>query len=239
MRKYKLTSIRRFAIFISLFGLVISIAGITIYHQSKDIKQYKPIYPVYEPNIIELLRSQYIIQTEQKQEINNSNPNKLNYDIKLSNKHQNLVYYLCEKNNLSYELALAIMFKESEFNIKALNINTNRTIDYGLYQLNNAFIVTHRENAIKYCKLPENTIFNINNPDHNIRAGIGNIVYLRDYYKSKGVSEDELLKYISNATNLGVTGYAKYIKKTGMTSRNYSRQVGKYKEILETKHTIR
>lgn len=237
MRKYKLTSIRKFGIFISLFSLVISIAGIAIYHQSRDIKQYKP---AYEVNILKELRSQYIVETdetEQKQKINNLN--KLNYDIKLSNKYQNLVYYLCKLNNISYELALAIMFKESEFNIEALNINTNRTKDYGLYQLNNAFISSHRENAIKYCELPENISFNIKNPDHNIRAGVGNIVYLRNYYKDKGVSENELLKYISNSVNMGVTGYARYIKQTGMTSRSYSKQVGKYKEILEVSHTIK
>jgi len=187
-------------------------------------------------NILQKLRQQYILPS--KEIIINTTQEKPRYDIKLSQKYQNLVYKLCEENNLSYEMILSIMYQESRFIINAVNINNNGTIDYGLFQLNSGFISTHRDRAIKYCGLSENARFNVLNPDHNIRAGIGGIIENKEYYIAKGVIDEDMLKYVSNSLNMGISGYEKYIKRTGMTSRSYSRQIYKNKAMLENTQTL-
>lgn len=42
-----------------------------------------------------------------------------------------------EKNNIPLSLAFALAYTESRYNVKALNVNTNASIDRGLFQLNN------------------------------------------------------------------------------------------------------
>jgi hypothetical protein len=229
MRRFKRINNKRFGIYVLIFILIITTGGIIRYKHIKKINNQKQYKTVDNVNVIQYqyLKNQYIEEDM-----------KPNYNIALDQEYQDLIYQLCKNNNISYEFTLSIMYHESSFNPNAINNNKNGSKDISLFQLNDRFVITHKENAIKYCELPENIIFDINNPNHNIRAGIGNIVYLRDYYKNKGVSEDELLKYCSNAYQLGIFGYANHVKKTGMTSRNYSKQVSKYKEILENTHTM-
>jgi len=243
MRKIKLTSIKKFSIFVCTFALITT-GGITIYKQYKKVDT--SVITNHKINILPYLRNQYIVAEETNSILNipsSSNTlsilTKPDYNISLSEEYQDLVYQLCENNDLSYELVLSIMFQESRFNPRAINYNTNNTRDYGLFQLNSKFINTHRERAIKYCKLSQDIPFDVWNQDHNIRAGIGGIIEYRNYYKKKGVSNEEMLKYISNTLQLGVDGYARSIRITGTTSRSYSRLIYKNKEILETTHTLR
>lgn len=42
-----------------------------------------------------------------------------------------------EKNNIPLSLAFALAYTESRYNVKAVNLNTNASIDRGLFQLNN------------------------------------------------------------------------------------------------------
>jgi hypothetical protein len=187
-----------------------------------------------EYNIVDILEN-----SEQEQPyIANEIPSKPIYNISLAQEYQDLIYNLCEINDLSYELVLAVIYQESKFDSTSLNINKNGSRDVSLFQLNDMFLDAHREHAINYCQLSENVIFNPYNPEHNIMAGIGNIAYLRDYYSEKGVIDEDLITYISNGYNQGVLGYEKYVRQTGKISRSYSDKIYSHKEILETTNTL-
>jgi hypothetical protein len=128
---------------------------------------------------------------------------------------------------------LSVFHKESRFEILAVNKNKNLSYDNGLVQLNNQFEKFYIQMAIKYCEFDVNIPFNKFNPDHSIRAGIGGLVYYRDYWRERGVSEEDLAPMILNSYNMGITGFDKYIRNTGTISRSYDRDIYKRKEMLE------
>ncbi len=189
-----------------------------------------------EYNIVDILENS--VQEQEQQYIVNETPSKPNYNISLCQEYQDLIYQLCEINDLSYELVLAVIYQESKFDSTSLNINKNGSRDVSLFQLNDMFLDDHREHAINYCQLSENVIFNPYNPEHNIMAGIGNIAYLRDYYSEKGVIDEEMIAYISNGYNQGIRGYENYVKQTGKISRSYSDKIYSHKKILETTNAL-
>ena len=226
----------KFIVPMVLCSLIIS-QGTIINGNPKDLSNINHIN-ITNSNILEKFREVYILPKEINILINETNK-KPNYEIALSEKYQNLVYELCVKNNLSYDMVLSIMYQESRFNQRAINHNTNHSIDMGLFQLNNRFIPTHHERAVKYCYLPKNTFFDVWNPDHNIRAGIGNIVYLQDYWKTQGIMDEQSLeRHVENSLQLGLYGYEKTIKQTGRTSREYDRLISRNKNLLIKNHTL-
>ena len=154
------------------------------------------------------------------------------YNINLSETNQNLIYELCAKNNLSYEFVLSVFHYESKFNPKSINKNTDGSRDEGICQLNSYYTDTYREYAIKYCGMDKNTQFDPFNADHSIRAGIGTLAYLKNFWIQKGVDSNELLEYITGSYNQGIVGYQSYIKRTGKTEREYSKQIQARKEKL-------
>lgn len=243
MRKFKRIHNRQFGICLLAFTLVISIGGINKTRNAEaeeNIPERIIEYQITEKNTTIPSRSIYI---ESENTLNivpeYQEPVRPDYDINLDEKYQSLTWNLCLKNDLSYELALSAFHKESNFKLDAINTsNQDKSTDVGVSQLNSYYMETHREYAVRYCNLPENVKFNPMNPDHNIRAGIGHLVYLRDYWKQKGVSEESMLDYICNSYNLGAYGFQKYIERTGKIEREYSRQVLKRKIKLESTHTL-
>jgi len=165
-------------------------------------------------------------------------PERPKYNINLSEEYQDLIYELSMKNGLSYEFALAVFHYESKFDPKATNKNRDKSIDEGFSQLNSRFTNTYRDYAVRYGNLDPNVQFDVFNIDHSIRAGIGTLVYLRDYWKQRGVSEENSLEYITGSFNLGIEGMKKYIRQTGKIEREYSRQVQKRKDMLEISNTL-
>lgn len=58
------------------------------------------------------------------------------YNVGLSSELQKYTYDLCQVYDVDFELAIAIMDGESEYQVKALGINDNGTTDSGLMQIN-------------------------------------------------------------------------------------------------------
>lgn len=56
--------------------------------------------------------------------------------IPMSPELQQYTYTKCEERGLEYELVLAIIWRESRFNVDAVNVNTNGTRDNGIMQIN-------------------------------------------------------------------------------------------------------
>ena len=231
MRKYKQAYNRKYGICVLVLALVMSTAGIT---RSRDARAEEVIHSNNGGKII-ATQSIYIANRKTL----NVYPERPKYNINLSEENQNLIFQLCIKNEISYELVLAVFHYESKFNPNAINTsNKDKSRDVGISQLNNRFTNTYRDYAIKYCELSPSTKFDVVNVDHNIRAGIGILVYLRDYWKQRGVRDDLLMIYVHNSYNLGIVGFQKYIKQTGNIDREYSRQILLRKEKLETTHTL-
>ncbi|MCR4434840.1 MAG: hypothetical protein QHH06_04820 [Clostridiales bacterium] len=162
------------------------------------------------------------------------------YNIKLDEKWQKLIYYLCKKNNLNYEMVLSFFEFESEgFNLSLICANRDSqgrvlSYDYGIAQINSRELEAYRQHAITYCELDRKVKFNPLNPDHGIRAGIGGLAFYRDYWKERGIADEkQLFEYSLNSYNMGADSYKKYVSYTGSTSRNYNRQIFKRKAILE------
>lgn len=163
---------------------------------------------------------------------------KPNYDIPLAKEYSDLIWELSEKNNLSYELALAVMYQESKFDANMINVNRNGSHDGGLYQLNNRSIKDFKKYAIEYCGLSENESIDVLDPKDNIILGIGNLVHLRNYYQEKGVNDEDIIFYVAGAFNQGKDGFKGYVSRNGYLETSYANKVLYYKTRLEQKGTL-
>ena len=101
------------------------------------------------------------------------------YDIPLSKELQEYTFTLCEENDLDYELILAIMEQESDYQERAIS----KTNDYGIMQINKA---NHRWLHEKL------GIDNFLDAEQNIQAGI---YMLTDLTHSYGNTHKVLMAY--------------------------------------------
>lgn len=143
------------------------------------------------------------------------------YDIPIPDELQKHIWDLCEENKIAYELVLAVIFAESEYNIEAKNVNKNGSKDRGLMQINSRFQNGHAENA----GVEE---FDPYNPYQNIIVGVNILVTERDYWRDKGCCDEDVYSYTLGSFHYGREGVRKY----GLPV-NYINKITKYKEFLE------
>lgn len=93
----------------------------------------------------------------------------IEYDIKLSPELQKITYNLSQEYGIRYSLILALMFRESGYNVDAYNVNSNGTADHGLMQINDC-------NA----KLMNSHGINWDIPEENIEGGCIILKYFLD-----------------------------------------------------------
>jgi len=113
------------------------------------------------------------------------------YCIEINKGLQKYIYDLCQENDITYELVLAIIWRESRFETNALNYNTNKTYDSGLMQLNDStqeWVSQNIDNDLNY-----------KNPYDNILAGISLLKY---YIDKTGNEYDGLYAY-----GVGLNGF--------------------------------
>lgn len=127
-------------------------------------------------------------------------------EIPLSRELQKYTYDLCKEKHISYELILAVMWKESDFQTNLINVNRNDTKDYGLLQINTSNLKWLQEKC---------GITDVMDDKNNIRSGIE----LVSYCVSKYGENDGLIAY-----NMGESGMKK-LKKKGYASTYYSRTI--------------
>jgi len=164
---------------------------------------------------------------------------KPNYKLNMSKENSDLIYELCLKNNLSYEFVLSVFHYESKFDPNARNKNTDISEDQGFAQINSYYTDTYKGYAIQYCGLSPNVQFDPFNSDHGIRAGIGTLTYLKNYWvQEEGVGNESLMNLVVGSYNLGLQGMKQYIKKTGITEREYSRQIQIRKDKLRSSNSL-
>ena len=141
------------------------------------------------------------------------------YDIPLSNEIQNYIFKLCQQYDLNSSLVIAIIDTETggTFDNNLRHVNTDKTIDFGLMQLNSRYHSYFKE-------LVNEPNFDAEDTYHNLHAGIKYLSILRTELRHK-CSDDELKTYYLNAYNMGSTGYQRYVRQTGKVSRAYSNKI--------------
>jgi hypothetical protein len=118
------------------------------------------------------------------------------YDLPLSIDLQRLIWELCKKYDLDYELMFGIIQTESDFNPKAISYDNS---SMGLMQVNvrNTFYPMAKELGIQNA--------NVFNPEDNIRVGIYYISTLKDAWKDE-TSGQNLIDHIILSYRFGVAG---------------------------------
>lgn len=113
--------------------------------------------------------------------IMNYNPNYYNSKIPLSQDLQEYIYNLCQDKHIDYNLVLAIIWHESDFQVDKISKNSNHTLDYGLCQINSC----HKS------EFKSQGITNILDPYQNVKFAINMLSNLNTKYSEK----DSLIAY--------------------------------------------
>lgn len=140
-------------------------------------------------------------------------------EIPLSRELQEYSYNLCNKKNISYDLLLAVMKKESNFNMDIVSYNDNGSYDSGLMQINSCNLENIREIY---------GVTNLLDPYDNVKIGIDMISAKINEFGERG----GLIAY-----NMGNKGYQNAME-AGTLSTPYYEKVMQYKaEITEFEKT--
>jgi soluble lytic murein transglycosylase-like protein len=156
-----------------------------------------------------------------------------NYDIPLKESTQLYIWEYSQKKNISYELVLSIIFKESSFKRDAINKSCGCA--FGLMQLHEPSNTLHWLAGIaeKELELRKGS-FNWRNPQHNVTAGVWYLSYLRNEWIKKGYSEEDSSDLSILSFNMGLGNAKKYIRKHDASEWKYVKSVYEFKTRLET-----
>lgn len=142
------------------------------------------------------------------------------YNINLSADYQKYAYSLCMQYGIEYELFLAVMYKESGYNIHALGGGNS----YGLCQIH---ISNHANLRNKL------GISDFYDPYDNMTAG----AYLLSHYfnaaRKRVSSSDDIEVYALNAYNMGDGAYYTQCFSKGVLHRSYSTSVRAIRDRLK------
>lgn len=94
-------------------------------------------------------------------------------EVPLDRELQEYTYDLCTENNVDYELVLAVMWRESRFELNATGYNDNGTQDSGVMQIND---------CNKEWIADELNVTDLYDPKQNILAGVTMLSGLIDTY---------------------------------------------------------
>lgn len=137
------------------------------------------------------------------------------YDVSLSSALQDYTYDVCQEYGVDFELVIAIMGGESEYEIRALGINDNGSTDHGLMQINSCNHEWLKE---------ELGITNFFDPEQNVLCGV---FMIADIMKRNDDVHEILMSY-----NMGEKRMRE-LRKEGTYSSEYSRKVVKKMDLLK------
>lgn len=142
------------------------------------------------------------------------------YNINLASDYQKYAYSLCMQYGIEYELFLAVMYKESGYNIRALGGGNS----YGLCQIH---ISNHANLRNKL------GISDFYDPYDNMTAG----AYLLSHYfeaaKKRVSNPDDIEVYALNAYNMGDGVYYTTCFSKGVLHRSYSTSIRALRDRLK------
>lgn len=111
-------------------------------------------------------------------------------EIPLSRELQKYTYDLCLEKDVDYDLVLAVMWRESRFELDATGYNSNGTQDSGVMQIND---------INKEWIAEELNVTDLYDPQQNILAGV---TMLADFIDTYG-EHDGLMAYGAGETGMG------------------------------------
>ena len=154
------------------------------------------------------------------------------YKLPLNKDLQEYIRGLCDKYNLSFEMVLAIIKQESDFDAS----NNENGSDYGLMQLNKPS-GTMKWLAEEVEKDDSFTIerFRWQDEYHNVTAGIWYLNWIRDTLIASGyTSQEQLFSRVLICFNRGLGGGVSYLKNGGNPNNDdYVKKVREFKASLE------
>lgn len=141
--------------------------------------------------------------------------------IDLEDEILDYIWQVSIEKDLSYELILAFAKVESNF---TANVRS-KTSDSGMLQINigTEKWISEQLGLEKYDLMDART---------SIDFGVFYITYLRDQYRSRGLSEEDVFYYTVTAYNRGIKGANKYIQRHGMNVK-YTERIIYYKDLYE------
>lgn len=146
-----------------------------------------------EPKTLRDTQSAFLedIIQQPKAEVQQEEPIELYYipEISLDKELQKYTYDLCLKKNVDYELVLAVMWRESRFELDATGYNSNGTQDSGIMQIND---------INKEWIAEELNVTDLYDPQQNILAGV---TMLSDFIDTYG-EHDGLMAYGAGETGM-------------------------------------
>lgn len=130
-------------------------------------------------------------------------------DIPLSLELQEYIHTMCQDLDLDYDLALAKISLESNFNIDARGYNKDdygniKSVDIGLMQINS----NNLEWASELCGRELDIYSNVYD---NIEAGLRIYKHYESYWASRGYVDRELDYRSLNSYNRGIRGFKSYM----------------------------
>jgi uncharacterized protein YlaN (UPF0358 family) len=142
-------------------------------------------------------------------------------NIPLSDEVLDYIWKKSLDSDFSYELLLAFAKVESDFNQNL----TSRTRDHGMFQI-------HSGTDKFIAKQLGLTRFNLIDVYTNTNFAVYYLTYLREQYRSQGMSEEEVFPYTIVSFNRGIRGANNYIAKHGENIL-YLKKIKFYKEQFE------
>lgn len=209
--KYKAVNLILLAIILLIFSLAHSInkENIMLHMQLNNQLEINTISSIEYENEISVLQNKYNTQisaTESRIDVFQGQMDELHSEllktfytpnIPLKLEQQRFIHFQCDKYDVDYEVILALMSLESNYNINAINnSNNNGTTDYGIMQINDCNINSlnkHFGRQLDYMDFED-----------NVMAGV---YYFSTIQDVENVSKT-LLKY-----NQGSYGSSKYYNK--------------------------
>jgi len=160
--------------------------------------------------------------------VNNIDLNKNGYKYypieNLTIEEQEYIYDITATNNLSYEMMLALLKTESNFQKNTIS----KTDDWGISQI-------HRPYAPYFASLANLDEYDLLDFEDNIKLSITNLITCRDYWLKQypDISNEVLTYYILGSYNKGISGFTNYLNEKGKYITGYAEVVLNYKMELE------
>lgn len=149
--------------------------------------------------------------------------------VELDEQLQDFIYEQTTKNDIDYEMFIALIKTESNFDPKLVYHNTNGTTDHGLVQMNSANI----ERLSAKLNLDKVDVYN---PYHSVLLGIEELKESREYWEDT-YSGEKLDQVMFMSFNMGNYGMKKFIRKNGFMDSRYMKKIKKNLTFMQAQVT--
>lgn len=149
--------------------------------------------------------------------------------VKLDEKLQDFIYEKTLQHDIDYEMFMALIKTESNFDPTVVYHNTNGTTDHGLVQMNSVNI----ERLSAKLDLEKVDLYN---PYHSVLLGIEELKESRKYWEDT-YSGEKLEQVMFMSFNMGNYGMKKFIRKYGFTDSTYMKKLKKNLKLMQPQIT--